>query len=377
MLQLHMQGVRCLIASKYLRAAMRLTAFVSVVVLFATGCCPESEVPIPENLREMLGQDCRVYTGAINGAVHGDTAALHDFLRIDHIIDVSLSDGLSYDHGDVLVGVLQRIGDESFALGLKRLTQEQRQSVASHFAAGFDMDPKAHLVIVNHPLTFSQLKSDVRLEDYMPVVAEISEPTIDILRLGMTIADSSIEIRYDVRNRGGVPQSINIFLWYVEPDSAEHPNDDNFDENAPCNIIKAHTGDRDLGPTWSNEPNWLLPPQGVRIGFLTIAPGKKKTVRVLYKASEHQLRFLKRATSLMLQLPVYMSEVAARSSIGVDDLDTITVHTDGSIKRYEQSYFLMEKHAASTRPSLSDEQSWRTMEVLFCGRIEKEARVHR
>lgn len=81
-----------------------------------TSCTPDPAIQINDTLEMGLGKKYSDYVVKLNASVKGDTSALHNFLNVK-----DLYDGAAYEHGWVLIELLRKLGDETFANALGKL----------------------------------------------------------------------------------------------------------------------------------------------------------------------------------------------------------------------------------------------------------------
>ena len=129
----------------------------SIVFLFCIlfyGCIKQSKIPISNTLEIGLGDRYNEYINVLNRAYDGDSIALGEFLKIDHI-----SDGAGYDHGYVLLQLIKVQGDEKFAETLEKMDDKTVQTVCQYVEVGVDSNDKDRDDLkVNYPKVVAILK---------------------------------------------------------------------------------------------------------------------------------------------------------------------------------------------------------------------------
>lgn len=130
-----------------------LKTLLFVFVLFLFSCTPEPMVETTENIEIALGSRYSTYVKMLNSAAKGDTIALNQF-----ICSWDFSDGVVYDHGWVLIQLIEKVGDESYARSLKSLNKKELENVKGYIEAGIDMYVETDSLLHEHPKSFRILK---------------------------------------------------------------------------------------------------------------------------------------------------------------------------------------------------------------------------
>jgi hypothetical protein len=132
----------------------KITLFIVVVGLIL-GCNPKPALPILDNLENALNEygEYSDYVAKLNSAYSGDSTALISFIKIDNLYD-----GAAYDHGEVLISLLQHLGDNKFYEGLKNCSNAEQDNVRGYIFAGLDGVVNSRELIEKFPKTNSFLK---------------------------------------------------------------------------------------------------------------------------------------------------------------------------------------------------------------------------
>ena len=115
-------------------------------------CTPDPAIQIGDTLEIALGKKYSDYVVKLNASVKGDTSALHNFLLVD-----DLYDGAAYDHGWVLIELMQKLDDETFASGLSKLNKEQLDNLNMYFKGGLDIHAKSNELASGYLISFNAL----------------------------------------------------------------------------------------------------------------------------------------------------------------------------------------------------------------------------
>lgn len=121
----------------------KVVAFVAMFCIVIS-CTPSPKIPITENLSDALKvwNVYDEYVRTLNKAVDKDTSALHQFLMIDYV-----SDSPGYDHGDILVHLMQKYSDAEFATALNKLGTTRRKELNGSFSVGFEYGTESDTTI--------------------------------------------------------------------------------------------------------------------------------------------------------------------------------------------------------------------------------------
>lgn len=126
---------------------------VATVCLVAS-CTSAPEIPVSDTLQKGLRGRYDHYVWLLNNACDEDTASLHNFLQIDY-----LSEGPAYDHGSVLIKLINKTGDKPFLTALKKLTGVEVKNVRAYFERGMDVTDESAVdsLFVQYPESLSYL----------------------------------------------------------------------------------------------------------------------------------------------------------------------------------------------------------------------------
>lgn len=108
--------------------------FFMTITLFLS--CNKNKLSIPNTLEENLKNksEYRQYVHLVNKSLKKDTLALKEIMLISNIYD-----GAGYEHGYILIGIMERIGDHDFNKALLRLNNPQKENVKEYFEVGMDI----------------------------------------------------------------------------------------------------------------------------------------------------------------------------------------------------------------------------------------------
>ena len=123
-------------------------AFFALII----SCTPNPAIQINDTLEMGLGKKYSDYVVNLNASVKGDSSALHNFLNVK-----GLYDGAAYEHGWVLIELMRKLGDETFANALAKLNKEQLKNLNIYFKGGLDMHAKANELQRVYPNSFKIL----------------------------------------------------------------------------------------------------------------------------------------------------------------------------------------------------------------------------
>ena len=91
------------------------------------------KIPISNTLEIALAKNYDKYVELLNKSINNDTIALTEFLKIDNIYDAA-----GYDHGYIIIQILENVGDSNFANAVKKLDAKEMQNLKQYFEVGFD-----------------------------------------------------------------------------------------------------------------------------------------------------------------------------------------------------------------------------------------------
>lgn len=130
-----------------------------VIIAFLCVACVRPALIIPDTLETHLrySSSYRHYVKLVNRAMDKDTTALKELLLIDNI-----GDGASYEHGDILIQLLQNLGDDFYSNVLKTVPADQKSILQDYFMVGMDIRKKECVFRVDkkYPKTFKELEFD-------------------------------------------------------------------------------------------------------------------------------------------------------------------------------------------------------------------------
>jgi hypothetical protein len=126
-----------------------LIYFALAFIAAISSCTPKPAIQINDTLEIGLGKKYSAYVVNLNASVKGDTSALYNFLNVK-----DLYDGAVYEHGWVLIELMRKLGDETFANALGKLNKQQMENLNIYFKGGLDMHSKASELPRDYPNSF-------------------------------------------------------------------------------------------------------------------------------------------------------------------------------------------------------------------------------
>ena len=98
-----------------------------------------------------------------------DTAALKELLLIDNI-----GDAAGYEHGDILIQLLENLGDDLYSIVLSTVPTNQKNNLQAYFMVGMDIRKKEYCFRIDkkYPKTFSELEFDEEKEKQFILICE-------------------------------------------------------------------------------------------------------------------------------------------------------------------------------------------------------------
>ncbi len=141
---------------------VRNTIFITIVIfivsisLLYSYLFPNSQIPISNNIEIALGiKNNRNYILLLNKSIDGDSISLSKFLKIDYIYDAA-----AYDHGYILLQLLEKIGDTQLSKELQKLNKTEIKTVQNYFNLGMDGidSQEVQQLQKNYPKSFEILK---------------------------------------------------------------------------------------------------------------------------------------------------------------------------------------------------------------------------
>lgn len=130
---------------------MKTLCFLSTLILFIS-CTPKPAIEISNDLKVSLGTRYSDYVEKLNASADGDTSALNEFIRYNHIYNAA-----GYDHGWVLIELMKIVGDETFSNVLKQLNRDELRNVNSYMLGGLDVSYQNNTIVSRHPESFKIL----------------------------------------------------------------------------------------------------------------------------------------------------------------------------------------------------------------------------
>lgn len=130
-----------------------------VVVAFLCVACVHPALIIPDNLETHLrySSSYHHYIKLVNQAMDKDTTALKELLLIDNI-----GDGAGYEHGDILIQLLENLGDDFYSNVLSTVPTNQKKILQEYFFVGMDIRKKEYCFRIDkkYPKTFNEFEFD-------------------------------------------------------------------------------------------------------------------------------------------------------------------------------------------------------------------------
>jgi hypothetical protein len=131
--------------------------FLFLIILSLPFCSPGRSqlIQVPESIEIALGSDFGKYTTQIEAACSGSNEALLSVLKIDFIFD-----GAGYDHGVVLIELLNHTGDDKFISTVHLLTESEKTTLRNYIEVGLDRYAveKYRTIFSEHRRVFTELK---------------------------------------------------------------------------------------------------------------------------------------------------------------------------------------------------------------------------
>lgn len=140
----------------------KVSFFLSLIILIVNASCYQASViPVSNNLEIALGNNYSEYVKLLNKAANKDTLALSNFLEISN-----LNNAAGYDHGWILIKLMEKLGDACFANSLKNKNSTQIRAIRQYFEVGIDgASDKNKAFLKFYPMSFTLLGLDInRLE---------------------------------------------------------------------------------------------------------------------------------------------------------------------------------------------------------------------
>lgn len=110
-------------------------AFLLIIAISINACDNNDHLQIPNTLEIALQQNNEycLYVSLLKKSLHSDTASLHKFLNIDNIYDAA-----SYEHGSMLLFLLNKIGDNNFSTPICTMSNDRISNLRAYIIAGLD-----------------------------------------------------------------------------------------------------------------------------------------------------------------------------------------------------------------------------------------------
>ena len=129
-----------------------------VVLLFIFNSCNSNpKIPISNTLEIALGSNYRNYEKHLNNAYNGDSVSFRKLLLIDTIYNSA-----GYDHGWILLKLLERVGDQYYSNLLKTLTRQQINNVSQYLEASIQGNKNDEKLLDSYKLTNQILKENYK-----------------------------------------------------------------------------------------------------------------------------------------------------------------------------------------------------------------------
>jgi hypothetical protein len=134
--------------------------FFLIVIAVSSVSCIRPALIIPDNLEIKLRdkKSYHHYVKLVNRAMAKDTIALRELLMMNDI-----GDAASYEHGDILIQLLENLGDEHYSKVLSSIPTKQKEVfLQSYFEAGMDIRKSEYKIQIDkeYPITFNELEFD-------------------------------------------------------------------------------------------------------------------------------------------------------------------------------------------------------------------------
>ena len=142
-----------------------------VIIAFLCAACVRPALIIPATLETNLrySSSYHHYVKLVNRAMDKDTAALKELLLIDNI-----GDAAGYEHGDILIQLLENLGDDLYSIVLSTVPTNQKNNLQAYFMVGMDIRKKEYCFRIDkkYPKTFSELEFDEEKEKQFILICE-------------------------------------------------------------------------------------------------------------------------------------------------------------------------------------------------------------
>jgi len=144
-----------MIGEYYKNMDVKYYILTAIALFFAS--CNTSSLSIPDTLATRLKSKSqyRHYVHIVNKSIKGDTLALKEIMLID-----DLYDGAGYEHGGVLIEILEKVGDEEFNNVITSLDDSKKENVREYIMAGLDLLKQQYKdsIAIQYPVTLKTLQ---------------------------------------------------------------------------------------------------------------------------------------------------------------------------------------------------------------------------
>ena len=144
--------------------AMKKCCF--VIIAFLCVSCVRPSLIIPDTLETHLrySSSYHHYVKLVNRAMDKDTSALKELLMINNI-----GDAAGYEHGDILIQLLENLGDDMYSNVLSTVPTTQKIILQDYFCVGMDIRKREYRFRIDkkYPKTFNELEFDEEREKLM------------------------------------------------------------------------------------------------------------------------------------------------------------------------------------------------------------------
>ena len=113
-----------------------VSILLSVVLLAGITSCSRSKVingiEVTELLLVVANEQNTDYCKMLRKAVEGDIPSIRQLTLLE------ISDGASYDHGAVIVDLIEQVGEDIFVQALDSISLKQKEQIKSYIKAGLE-----------------------------------------------------------------------------------------------------------------------------------------------------------------------------------------------------------------------------------------------
>ena len=116
--------------------ALLVSILLSIILLAGITNCSRSKVingiHVSELLLVVANEQNTDYCKMLRKAIEGDFPSIRQLTLLD------ISDGASYDHGAVIVDLIEQVGEDIFVQALDSISLKQKEQIKSYIEAGLE-----------------------------------------------------------------------------------------------------------------------------------------------------------------------------------------------------------------------------------------------